>query len=231
MIKAILMDFNGVIINDEPVHMRAYQEVLAGEGVDLREEDYYASLGMDDATFVKAAYLRKGKTLDDTAKLAEIVDAKSSRWQEMVTAEMPLFDGIENFVEKMSRDFTLGIVSMARRSEIDHVLATTGMGKFFSTVISAADVTNCKPDPECFRIGFRQLDAARTASGHLAMTHDECLAIEDSPPGVVAARRADLPALGVANTVSADRLREAGAAAVAMDLRDWMPESIRLVFS
>jgi beta-phosphoglucomutase-like phosphatase (HAD superfamily) len=67
--------------------------------------------------------------------------------------------------------------------------------------------------------------------GHLPMTHGECLVIEDSPPGVEAARAAILPALGVANTVDAASLRAAGASAIATDLRDWMPESIRLVYA
>ena len=62
------------------------------------------------------------------------------------------------------------------------------------------------------------------------MTHGECLVIEDSPPGVVGARSADLPVLGVTNTVSAAELRAAGAGAIATDLRDWMPDSIRRVF-
>jgi beta-phosphoglucomutase-like phosphatase (HAD superfamily) len=110
------------------------------------------------------------------------------------------------------------------------VLETSGLRKFFSTIVSAEDVDKCKPDPECFRIGFRQIDNVRTSQGHLAMTHEECLVIEDSPPGIVAARNADLTAMGVTNTVTADELRKAGAAAVATDLRDWMPESIRRVF-
>ena len=229
MIKAILMDFNGVIINDEPVQMRAYQEVLKENGIDLTEDDYYASLGMDDRTFVAAAFERAGKKAE-TAKIDEIVAAKSAVWKESVSSEMPLFEGIENFVEKMSQEFSLGIVSMASRHEIEHVLETTGLRKHFATIVSAEDVENCKPDPECFRIGFRELDAVRTAAGHLPMVHADCLVIEDSPPGIVAARNADLPALGVANTVAAAELRAAGAVAVATDLRDWMPESLRRVF-
>ncbi|MBK7934693.1 MAG: HAD family phosphatase [Pyrinomonadaceae bacterium] len=229
MIKAILMDFNGVIIDDEPVQMRAYQEVLKGHDIDLTDADYYASLGMDDRTFVAAAFERAGKKAD-SAKFEDIVAAKSAMWKEMVSAEMPLFEGIENFVEKMAQEFDLGIVSMAARHEIDHVLDSTGLRKHFATIVSAEDVANCKPDPECFRIGFRELDAVRTAAGHLPMVHADCLVIEDSPPGVAAARNADLLALGVSNTVSAAELRAAGAAAVAKDLRDWMPESIRRVF-
>ncbi len=224
------MDFNGVIINDEPVQMRAYQEVLKDDGIDLTEEDYFASLGMDDKTFVANAFVRKDKTVSP-ARIEELIAAKSAKWKEAMSSDLPLFPGIENFVEKMSREFALGIVSMARRHEIDHVLQTSGMAKHFSIIVSAENTSKCKPDPECFRNGFRQLDAVRIAAGHLPMTHDECLVIEDSPPGVRGARAADLPALGVSNTVSAEYLREAGARAVAKDLRDWMPESIRRVFS
>lgn len=229
MIKAILMDFNGVIINDEPVQMRAYQDVLKEKGIELSEADYYASLGMDDRTFVDAAFGRTGKSIPG-ADIDEIVSAKSAKWKTLVEAKLPLFEGIGNFVEKMAREFSLGIVSMAGWNEINFVLEKSGLAKHFSTVVSAADVSKCKPDPQCFRIGFARLDAVRTSQGHLPMTHGECLVIEDSPPGIAAARNADLPALGVANTVSAAELRAAGAAAIATDLRDWMPASIRRVF-
>ena len=230
MIKAILMDFNGVIINDEPVQMRAYQEVLKDAGIDLTEDDYYASLGMDDRTFVDAAFKRAGKT-PQNGQIDTVVQDKSAKWREAVAADPPLFEGIRDFIEKMSHDFTLGLVSMARRDEIDFILERTGLSGFFSTIVSAENAAKCKPDPECFRIGFRQIDGIRIAQGHLPMTHAECLVIEDSPPGVMSARGADLPALGVTNTVSAEELRAAGAGAIAKDLRDWMPESIKLVFS
>ena len=229
MIKAILMDFNGVIINDEPIQMRAYQEILKDNGVELTEADYFASLGMDDRTFVAAAFERAGKTIEKV-EIDEIVLAKSAKWKTSVENELPLFEGIDGFVEKMAREFTLGIVSMSGRQEIDFVLNQSGLAKYFSIVVSAADVSKCKPDPECFRVGFRRIDTLRTEQGHLPMTHGECLVIEDSPPGIMGARDADLPALGVTNTVSAAELRAAGAMAVATDLRDWMPESIRRVF-
>ena len=65
MIQAVLFDFNGVIIDDEPLQMKAYQEALGAEGIELTEEDYYGSLGTDDVTFVRAAYERAGRELDD----------------------------------------------------------------------------------------------------------------------------------------------------------------------
>ena len=229
MIKAILMDFNGVIINDEPVQMKAYQEILTKEGIDLTEEDYMASLGMDDRTFVAAAYERAGKTVDE-AMIDELTKAKLAMWREVVSDDLPLFEGVEDFIAKMAREFTLGIVSMSGRNEIEFVLEKSGLRHHFAEIVSADDVSNCKPDPEAFRLGFKKLDAVRTSRGHMPMTHPECVVIEDSPPGVAGARNADLQVLGVANTVSDEALRNAGARAVAWDLRDWMPESIKLVF-
>jgi beta-phosphoglucomutase len=229
MIKAILMDFNGVIINDEPIQMRAYQEILKGEGIDLTEDDYYSSLGMDDTRFVEAAFKRAGKTAD-SEKIAGITSGKTQKWRELVEKELPLFDGIQNFVEKMSREFALGIVSMAKPEEINWVLERGGMLEHFSVIVTANDVSACKPDPECYHTGFRLIDAARTAKGHLPMTHRECLVIEDAPPGIAAAKKADLPTLAVTNTVSAEEMRAAGADAVATKLDDWMPDSIRRVF-
>lgn len=223
------MDFNGVIIDDELVQMRAYREILSGEGIDLTEADYFASLGMDDRTFVEAAWKRAGKKIEP-AKVDDIVDGKTAKWREVVSNDLPLFDGIENFVKKMAEEFTLGVVSMASRDEIEFVLEKSGLAGCFSMIVSAEDVSNCKPDPECFRTGFRQIDAFRTSHGHLPMTHGECLVIEDSPPGIMAARNADLPSLGITNTVSAEELRSAGADAVSSRLDDWMPDSIRRVF-
>lgn len=223
------MDFNGVIINDEPIQMQAYKEVLGAEGVEVTDESYLASLGMDEIAFVRNAYAIRGKTCDK-ARMHELIAAKQAVWRAMIDKDLPLFEGIKDFVEKMAHEFALGIVSMAPRQEIDLVLNKSGLGKFFTIIVSAEDVQNCKPDPECFRIGFRRIDAVRTARGHLPMTHGECLVIEDSPPGVAGARAADLRALGVSNTVDEAQLRAAGAGAVAKDLRDWMPESIRLVF-
>lgn len=229
MIKAILFDFNGVIVDDEGIQREIYKELLAAEGVEMTDEDYAASHGMDDVTFVRAAYDRKGKTVDD-AKSQEIITAKFAKWREVVGENLPLFPGITDFVEKMSHEFALGVVSMEKRHQIEYILEQSGMAKHFSVIVSAEDVTACKPDPMSYRIGFNMIDASRTERGHLPMTHDECLVIEDTAPGIQAAINADLPALGVTNTVDAATLRAAGAGAIAADLRDWFPESIRRVF-
>lgn len=229
MIKAILMDFNGVIINDEPLHMKAYQEILGNEGIALSEDHYYSSMGMDDKTFLKAQYRRAEKDLT-AEKTKEILLSKTKKWRELVEKEIPLFEGVENFVRKMEKDFALGIVSMARREEIEYVLKTVDLLDCFSVIVSAENVTNCKPDAECYHTGFNLIDRARTRRGSNPMVHGDCLVIEDAPPGIIAGKSAGLKTLGITNTVSADKLRAAGADAVSKSLTDWMPDSIRRVF-
>jgi HAD superfamily hydrolase (TIGR01509 family) len=224
------MDFNGVIINDEPIQHAAYKEIFAAEGIDVRDEDYYSRLGMDDRTFVASMLDEHGK---DAAieKVAEMTRAKTENWRGVIDETMPIFPGVEDFVNRMATEFTLGIVSMARREEIDYVLEKTGMAPCFSIVLSADDVTKCKPDPECYRSGFETIDNFRTSNGHLPMVHEDCVVIEDSPPGVRSARAADLHVLAVTNTVTPEELRAAGAGAIAWNLDDWFPDSFRLVFA
>ena len=229
MIKGILFDFNGVIIDDEPIQMRAYQEILGKEGIALTEEGYFARLGMDDVTFIEDVY-REAKKEPEANKVLEITLAKSETWREIIADDLPLFPGVADFIKKMANDFALGIVSMARREEIEYVLDRAGLREFFSVIISAEDVENCKPHPEIFIKGFNALDSYRIRQQHLPMVHGECLVIEDSPPGIMGAKSARLQALGVTNTVSAEELRAAGADAIAKNLDDWMPESVRCVF-
>lgn len=229
MIKGILLDFNGVIINDEPIQMQAYQEILGNEGIALTEESYFSRLGMDDRSFIEDVY-REAEKEPETNKVLEITLAKSAKWREIIADELPLFAGVADFIKKMANDFALGIVSMARREEIEYVLDRAALREYFPVIISAEDVENHKPHPEIFNKGFNALDSFRIRQQHLPMVHGECLVIEDSPPGIAGAKAARLQALGVTNTVSAEALRAAGADAVAKNLDDWMPGSVRCVF-
>ncbi len=229
MIKAILMDFNGIIIDDEPLQMQAYQEILKGEGVDLTEQQYYSCMGMNDKTFVETAFKLSEKPIP-TEKIGAIVDQKTAKWREIVDEEIPLFEGVENFVVKMAQEFSLGVVSMARREEIVYVLERISLLKYFSSIVASDDISTHKPDPECYLTGFNEVDAVRTRLGGNPIVHGDCVVIEDSPQGILAGKRAGLRTLGITNTVSAEELRQAGADVVSKNLTDWMPDSFRRVF-
>ena len=115
MIKAIFFDFNGVIIDDETIQMKAYQEVLRGHDRSA-EEWYMSALGMDDRTFVKAMFERAKKPLTDPV-LETVLDAKTDLHRQMIEV-LPLFPGVLTFLKATSREFSLGLVSMATRRKL-----------------------------------------------------------------------------------------------------------------
>ena len=224
------MDFNGVIINDEPLQLKAYQEILKSENIDLTEEQYYSCMGMTDAELIAAAFKFNEKYLPEE-KVDGFITQKTAKWREIVDREIPLFDGVENFVRKMEKEFALGVVSMARREEIEYILEKINLINCFSVIVSAEDVSVSKPDPECYLTGFNEVDAVRTRRGGNPIVHRDCVVIEDAPQGIRAGKSAGLKTLGITNTVSADKLREAGADVVSKSLADWMPDSFRRVFT
>src|SRR5215207_8679158 len=106
MIQAVFFDFNGVIVDDEPLQLEAYKEVLGREGLTVTEEEYYASLGMDDLTFVRAAYERAEVELPDEV-LARVIDAKTEAHRRLLEGELPLFPGVVTFIKALKRRYSI----------------------------------------------------------------------------------------------------------------------------
>jgi beta-phosphoglucomutase len=229
MIQAVLFDFNGVIVDDEPLQMKAYQEVLGREGLTVTEADYYGSLGMDDVAFLRAAYVRGERESDDET-LKRVMQAKTEAHRKLLGDEPPLFHGVVTFVKALSRRYPLGLVSMARRTEIDYVLERASLAQYFSVIVSAEDAKAHKPDPSCYNNALAALNAKRGEAHILPLRADECLVVEDSPPGILSARAARMRTLGVTNTVPERALREAGADSVTHSLADWTPDAVHHVF-
>jgi beta-phosphoglucomutase len=229
MIQAVFFDFNGVIVDDEPLQMKAYREVLGREGLEVTEADYYGSLGMDDAAFLRAAYARGGRELDDDT-LKRVMEAKTEAHRKLLGEEPPLFPGVVTFVKALARRYKLGLVSMSRRVEIDYVLERASLADYFTVVVSAEDAAACKPDPSCYNNAVAALNSKRGEEDVLHLRPDECLVVEDSPPGIRSARAAGMRTLGVTNTVADGALREAGADSVTRSLADWTPDAVHHVF-
>ena len=229
MIEAIFFDFNGVIIDDEPLQMAAYQDVLGEQGIELTEGDYYSALGMDDKTFVRAAFERGRKTLPDDL-LRTIMEGKAVRHRKLIENELPLFPGVVTFLKAASRYYSLGLVSMAMQTEIAYVLDRARLRSLFSVMVSTEDVSVCKPAPDCYRIALEKLNQKRLGERLLPILASECLVIEDSPPGIESGKGAGMRTLGITNTVSEEQLRAAGAEVVAASLADWTVDAVRHVF-
>jgi HAD superfamily hydrolase (TIGR01509 family) len=230
MIKAIFFDFNGVILDDEMIQMKAYQELLRSHDINLTEEWYYGGLGMDDRTFVKYIFSRAGKTVDDSL-LDQLIAAKTVLHREIIKDGLPFFPGVLTFLKATARHFALGLVSMSNKNEVDYVFERAQLGPLFSVVVTAEDTSVCKPAPDCYQSGLSKLNELRQRERLLPLWPAECLAIEDAPPGIESARAAGMRTLAVTNTVAEDRLRAAGADVVTHSLSDWTVDAVRLVYS
>jgi phosphoglycolate phosphatase/beta-phosphoglucomutase len=229
MIAAIFFDFNGVIINDERIQMLAYREIFQAYGISLTEEDYFASLGMDDKTFVSAAFERAAKPLSESVSKS-ILEAKTEAHRRMMGDELPLFPGVSTFLKGCHRRYALCIVSMAIIEEIGYVLDRARLRSLFTVIISAEDVNVCKPAPDCYQTALEALNRKRREERLLPLLPHECLAIEDSPPGILSAQAAGMHTLGLTNTVTESELRLAGADVVTASLADWTAASVEHVF-
>ena len=229
MITAIFFDFNGVIIDDETIQMNAYKEVLGGHEINLTEELYFGALGMDDRTFVRAMFAKAGKPLTDVM-LESVLNAKTSKHRETIKDELPLFPGVMTFLKASARHFSLGLVSMANKNEVGYVFERANLGPLFSIVVTAEDTSVCKPAPDCYHCGLAKLNEKRQRERQLPLLPAECLAIEDSPPGIEAARGAGMRTVGVTNTVAEADLRAVGADVVTGSLADWTPAAVHLLF-
>jgi beta-phosphoglucomutase len=230
MIQALFFDFNGVIIDDEPLQMAAYKDVLREHGIELTESDYYGALGMDDRTFIRAAFERGKKQLtDDVLRLT--MEGKTALHRKLIEEELPLFPGVLTFLKATTRHYLLGLVSMATIVEIQYVLDRARLQSLFSAIVSAEDVNACKPAADCYLIALEKLNEQRRGERLRLLLPGECLVIEDSPPGIESGKQAGMRTLGITNTVSEKELRAAGAEVVTASLADWTVDAVRHVFA
>ena len=183
MALGILFDFNGVIIDDEPQHCDALIATLAEYDFALDRDTYYREyLGFDDRECFRFSFERQGRAADQRV-LAEAIGRKHGYYERAVRESMRLVPGAADFIEAAALDGArLAIVSGALRSEIELVLDLAGLRAHFDTIIAAEDVAACKPDPQGFRAGREALD----------LQPARCVVIEDSLPGLAAARAAGL---------------------------------------
>jgi HAD superfamily hydrolase (TIGR01509 family) len=183
MTAAILFDFNGVIIDDEPQHCDALVATLAEYGYALDPEAYYREyLGFDDRECFRFSFGRMGRPVDEPA-LAEAIERKHAHYAQAVRSSLRLVAGAREFVEAAALDgYQLAIVSGALRREIELGLELAGLRPHFAEIVSAEDVSACKPDPQ----GYNRARAA------LAVAPNRCVVVEDSLPGLAAARAAGL---------------------------------------
>ncbi len=201
-VRAVLFDFNGVLLDDETFHWRAFREVLRPFGVTLSRARYNARyLVFDDRTALEAM-LRDTRLHD--ALLENLLRRKRRIYARLARC-LHVDPPAARFVRAAARRVPIAVVSGATRSEIEGVLRRSGLTRLFGAIVTAGDVKRPKPWPDGYRLALRRL-GLKGGRG--------CVAIEDSPGGVRAARAVGLTVVGVATSFPSADLRRAGAVRV-----------------
>lgn len=194
--RAVIFDMDGVIVDSEPRHERAYLEVVRrlgyGETHGLRFENYIGR--SDKELWIDFIELHK-----PTLTLEQLLALKRQRVLEILRLEQPLFEGLPDLIRKLSLRYKLGLASGSERPIIEEVLRIDGLSRYFQAVVSGSEVAHGKPAPDIF---LRTAELLRVAP-------EACWVVEDSKPGIAAARAAGMKAIAISNTHPAAELIDA----------------------
>ena len=206
-VSAVVFDFDGVLANSEPLHLRAYQEVLGEVGLSLDRDEYYGRyLGFDDVGAFVAIGQARGQQWT-AGQIGALVERKTGVFDEMLAAIDVMYPEAAGCVERLAAQFPLGIASGALRHEIVAILRRANLAQHFRFIVAAGDTPSSKPAPEPYR-------RAAELHGRLA---SECVAIEDSRWGIQSAKGAGLRCVGITTGYPAHELAAADAVIQSLD--------------
>lgn len=201
-LKAVLLDFNGIVINDEEIHQQLIEQLLLAENIRPNcREITQVCLGRSDRACLAELLQRQGRLVTDEY-LDQLIERKAQNYQALLTdlGALPLYPGLEDLIYKIrAAQLKLAVVSGACRRDIDWVLSQTSLQQTVAVIVSADDIAReaSKPEPDSYLLGVKRLNQRFP---ELQLAPGECLAIEDSFAGIEAAKRAGVPVAGVAHT-------------------------------
>jgi HAD superfamily hydrolase (TIGR01509 family) len=190
MAKALIFDFDGLILDTEVPDYQSWEEIYQSYGCSLPLSEWSACIGTLSGTFDVCGFLEKqiGRAVDRE----EVRSRRRKRYAELVAAQAVAAGVEETIAEARRLGLRVGLASSSTRDWITGHLSRLGLAASFDCIRCAEDVTHVKPDPELYR----------SAVAALGLQPHEAIALEDSPNGVLAAKRAGLFCVAVPNTLT-----------------------------
>ncbi|MGE5198444.1 MAG: HAD family hydrolase [Rhodospirillaceae bacterium] len=185
MIKAVLWDLDGTLVDSAEFHWQAWRDVMAEEGSPVTHEQFVHSFGKRN-DLILSGWLGAGADPDRVRRLGE---EKESRFRELVRAHgIEPLPGVREWVTRLRAEGYLhAIATSAPRLNLETLVDAMQMRRFFGAGVAAEDVTHGKPDPEVFLL----------AAARLGAEPHRCIVVEDAPTGIEAGRRAGMRTIGV----------------------------------
>ena len=205
---AVLWDLDGTIVDSEEYHWLSWRDTISAEGVSITYEQFLVSFGQRNDAIIPS-WLPEA-----TPRQIQLIgDAKEVEFRRLVRERgLSSLPGVARWVEHLHQNaWPQAIASSAPRANVEAILETLGLGKYFRAVVTAADVKRGKPEPDVFLAAAERLgvEAAR------------CIVVEDAAPGVEAARRAGMRSVGVSRNTA----KLSAADIVVASLQDLPPDA------
>jgi beta-phosphoglucomutase-like phosphatase (HAD superfamily) len=217
--RAVVFDFNGTLSDDEPLLAELCVQIFGEIGIEVTEERYFGEFaGYSDPEIVERVLAGAGRS--DAAVAQALLDRRTELYLARAGTGETVHAPVAACVREIAGRVPVAVASGAVRAEVDAVLVGSGLRPLLGTVVTADDVARGKPDPEGYLIALDRLGV------HGA----EAMSFEDTHFGVMAAVAAGMRCVGVGTTVSAERLRDAGAEDVVAAL-DWSIPGVRGLFA
>lgn len=203
MLKALIFDFDGIIVDTEPLHYQAFQEVLQPLGLGYSWDEYVSCyMGFDDREGFREAFKAGSKTLSDT-ELTKLISKKAEIFLKIIDKGIRPYSGVVELIEDAAGKIPLSLCSGALLSDVVPILNQLGIYNKFDVIVTADDVSASKPDPSSYLLAVNRLSKLFPLS---EISPSECLAIEDTPAGIDSAKNAGLRVLAVTNSYPAEKL-------------------------
>ncbi|GBC99166.1 Phosphorylated carbohydrates phosphatase [bacterium HR17] len=200
-VRALIFDFDGVLVDSERIQFEALQVALREVGLTLAWDDYRAiGIGLPDRDAVRLALQRRGT--NDPKLVDKVLARKTALYDAWLTERVKASDGMANIVRALAQRFVLAIASGAMRHQIEAVLQREGVRECFAVIVSHDDYERGKPDPTPFLLALERLNEGVQPP----LRPHECVVVEDAPAGVQAARAAGMRCVAVTTYFEATEL-------------------------
>ncbi|WP_413199053.1 HAD family hydrolase [Nostoc piscinale] len=206
MLAAVLFDLDGTIVNTDPIHYQAWQQMLADYNIEIDEKFYQSRIsGRLNPEIVKDILPQLSP-----AEGQKFADDKEALFRELASNLQPLSGFAELLAWTETHQLKRALVTNAPRLNVEFVLEVLGIKEAFHTVILAEDCTAGKPDPAPYQAALNKLK----------INAEKAIALEDSPSGIRAAVAAGIPTIGIASTHDPQNLQTVGAFMAIPDFTD-----------
>jgi beta-phosphoglucomutase len=207
MLRAVIFDFDGVLVDSEKLHLQAINDVLSRFKIEISTQEYYEKfLGLSDRELLEVINNR-GKNLALThMQFKQLLQSKAEAFKNLAITGVPVIAGVPEFLKMLAdNQIPLAICSGALLPEIEILLKGANLRDYFDVIVSAEQVKKGKPDPEGFVLTLELLNKKRFTP----IEPSACIVIEDSHWGLEAAKKAGMHPVAVTNSYSADKLKPA----------------------